>query len=358
MAKAWGHLQHLQYKPGANEWSSECPECGTFRHDPSSGTPDRFTMWPEGNGSAARGWCRQCEHFEWADGNKNPPSPAKIKEIQKAREQEIEIEQAKLKHRLDTFMANQLWKFYHDEMTDRERWLWEKSGIPSPYQDLWSLGFMEQYPSSHFDSSALTIPHFDVGWKASNMQYRLLQPPKPEDKYRFTQGLPHSLWLPEPDKDLTGTCILCEGMKKAAVTFIEVVVKPNNQKFRVVSVPSKKPAKALYPLLSEFDRIYVVMDPDAYKQSRDKKGRRIEPAIYNMVKEINGPAVNLVTLPTKADDFFVKYGGTNRDFMSFINQAREVKQASNESQNKPERATENSSKILRPIPIPTSAEFR
>ena len=358
MARTWGHLRHLQYKPGANEWSSECPVCGTSGHNPLSGTPDRFTIFPEKKGSSARGWCRQCNHFEWVDSEGESPSPARIKEMEKTREQEIKTEQAKLQHRLDAFMAGQLWQFYHDEMTEQERWLWTKSGIPDPYQDLWSLGYMQQYPSNKFDSSALTIPHFNVGWVASNIQYRLLQPPKPNDKYRFTQGLPHSLWLPEPDKDLTGTCLLFEGMKKAAVTFIEVIVKPNNQKFRVVSVPSKKPAKALYHLLSEFERIYVIMDPDAYRWAKDKKGRKIKPAVYSMIEEIRGPAVNLVTLPVKADDFFVKHGGTYREFMAFIHQAREVKPASNESQDKPGKATRTSPKILRSIPEPASAKFR
>lgn len=357
MAEKWGHLNHLQYKPGANEWSSECPVCGTSGHNPLSGTPDRFTMFPEKKGSSARGWCRQCNHFEWVDSDREPPSPAKIREIKEAREEQEKIEEEKLKHRLDTFMASQLWKFFHDEMTERERWMWTKSGIPEPYQDLWSLGFMKHYPSSNFDSSALTIPHFDVGWKASNMQYRLLQPPNPNDKYRFTQGLPHSLWLPEPDKELKGICILCEGMKKGAVVFIKVVVEPDNQQYRVVSVPSKSPARTLYPLLNEFERVYIVMDPDAYYPSKDGRGRRIDPAVYSMVEGINGPAVNLVTLPTKADDFFVKHGGTSRDFMPFLDQAREVKQASNESSDRPTGITRPSPQILRPIPKPASAKF-
>ena len=194
-------------------------------------------------------------------------------------------------------------------------------------QILGGYGYMKDYPSKQFDSSALTIPHFDVGGDPSNLQYRLLQPPMPNDKYRYHQGLKHPLWLAEPDKELTGICVLCEGMKKGALVFIRFVVEPNNQQYRVVSLPSKAPAKSLYPRLSEFEKIYLVMDPDAHHFSRDNKGKVVLPSIYNMVENIEGPSVNVVTLPHKADDFFTMYGGNDRDFMQFLNHSREVKQS-------------------------------
>lgn len=328
LQKAFGHLPGVFYKAGANEWHGPCPKCGSAGHDSSTGPPDRFHMHVAEGKWGPRGKCRKCLHFEWADGNNSkPPSAAKIKEMELQREEIEEAEAVALQNRLDRFMASKLWEFYHNEMTDRDRWLWEKAGIPNDYQNLWSLGYMKHYPSKQFNSSALTIPHFDVGGDPSNLQYRLLQPPMPNDKYRYHQGLKHPLWLAEPDKNLTGICILCEGMKKGALVFIKFIVEPNNQQYRVVSLPSKAPAKSLYPRLSEFEKIYLVMDPDAHHFSRDNKGKVVLPSIYNMVENIEGPSVNVVTLPHKADDFFTMYGGNDRDFMQFLNHSREVKQS-------------------------------
>lgn len=357
MAEKWGHLNHLQYKPGSNEWSSACPACGESGHNSLSGTPDRFTMFPEDKRSSARGWCRQCGHFEWVGSDAEPPSAARIKEMEEIKEEQEAAERQRLENRLNHFMAEKLWQFYHDEMTDKERWLWENQGIPRQFQDLWTLGYMGHYPSKRFDSEALTIPHFGVGRTPSNLQYRLLQPPKPNDKYRFTMGLPHALWLPEPDRDLTGTCILCEGMKKAAVTWIRFVVEPDNQQYTVVSVPSKSPAKALYPLLNQFDRIYVAMDPDAYRWKKDGDGNKVKPSIYNMVEQINGPAVNVVTLPTKADDFFTMYGGTAKSFMGFIRQAREVKQRTDANKKESKATKRGGETVLRPFPRAASTKL-
>lgn len=362
MPDHWKNLPHLQYKRNSHEWSAACPSCGTSGHSSYSGKPDRFVIFDKEDGKDARGWCRQCGYFEWANqNNNNRASPEEIARMEQARAQQEEREKLQLKQKLDSFMAEKLWQFFHDEMNERERWLWTRAGIPDPYQDLWSLGYAKHYPSKKFDSPALTIPHFNVGWTASNMQYRLLSPPKPGDKYRFTQGLPHSLWLPEPDKDLTGVCILCEGMKKAAVTFIRVVVEPNNQQFKVVSVPSKRPAKALYSNFSNFEKVYIVLDPDAYTWTKNSDGSPNRPAVYDMVEQINGPSINVVTLPTKADDFFIKYDGSSKDFIEFLNQSREVKQQSNETQIKTKNRTREvaraSTQILRPVPIAASAEF-
>ncbi|MBA7559392.1 hypothetical protein ES708_01006 [subsurface metagenome] len=42
------------------EWQGACPRCGEEGHDPSTGAPNRFHVWPADNNGTGRGWCRRC----------------------------------------------------------------------------------------------------------------------------------------------------------------------------------------------------------------------------------------------------------------------------------------------------------
>jgi hypothetical protein len=138
-----------------------------------------------------------------------------------------------------------------------------------------------------------------------------MNPPAPSDKYRFQAGLPSSIWRAEPDTGIKNAVILCEGMKKAAVAFIELVAKGNGR-FCVVSVPSKMPGRAMLDLLQDSDPLYIVLDPDAFG------GRK--PAINRLAKMVSCPK-RIVKLTVKSDDFFTMHGGTAKDFNRFLNMA-------------------------------------
>ena len=325
LQKAFGHLRYLKYK-GNGEWSSECPECHDSGHNQYSGDPDRFHIHASSPGKDnARGICRQCGVVVFATNNTiKAPSPAKLQEMQDKHEQQQELEAAQLQSRLDTFMASKLWEFYHQEMTERERWLWEKSGIPNEYQDLWKLGYMKHYPSKQFNSDALTIPYFESENSALNIQYRLLQPPQVNNKYRFTRGLPSTLWLPEPDRPLTGVCLLLEGMKKAAVTYIKVAGEAEFTDYTIIAVPSAA-SYGLLAQLSTFDEVIVAFDPDQYKGKRDVLGAESPPPITKVLDKIDAPIIRLAKFPTKIDDFFHLYGGTYSGFTSIIDQSYQYK---------------------------------
>jgi len=328
LAKAFGHLRYLRYK-GSGEWSSECIECGESGHNPNSGMVDRFHIHAASPGKDdGRGVCRKCGVVVFANSKRDKlPSPAKIAEVKEQQENREALEAAQLKTRLDEFMASKLWEFYHSEMSNRERQLWEKAGIPHEYQDLWYLGYQAHYPSTRFDSDALTIPYLDNTWQASNLQYRLLQPPQPNNKYRFTKGLKPGLFLAEPSREFKGKCLLVEGAKKSMVTFIRFISEAGHNDWSIVALPSAQ-SYGLLPQLEGFDAVWVMLDPDQYQGQRNVLGHEGQAPIIKFIDKlakVDIPEIFVAKPPTKIDDGFVKYGATVNDFLSVISQSYRVK---------------------------------
>lgn len=312
----FSHLPDLQYR-GAGEWSSACPACGGGGHrfDKS----DRLRLFAADGKGNARIWCRQCGLFEWADRDtKLRPSPEAIQQAQELRIQYAENEAKRLRAKIAELQERAYWKGYHDAMKDPHRELWRKAGIPDGWQDYWQLGFTSQYSPS-IQSPAMTIPYFAPGWEATTIQYRLTSPPEPNDKYRFQAGLKAGVWLAEPDCKPKGATLLMEGMKKAAVTFIETVAKDNGR-FCVVAIPSKTPGNEMLQALEDCDPIYVTLDPDAYQPTRASNGKLL-PAAVNRIADVLGKRVRFVRLPAKADDMFLDYDISIDLFMNYIKQA-------------------------------------
>lgn len=306
----FGHLPDARHRTG-NEFSSACPQCGGGRggHDPS----DRFRIW-ERQGQASSFWCRRCGYKGFADDNRpgHKPDPERIKELEEIRQREAKREAQRLQARIEELRRQAYWQGWHDAMSGEHRQLWRNQGIPDSFQDYWQLGYNPVYRGRDFVSPAMTIPYFGPDWEPETIQYRLMQPPTPSDKYRFQAGLSSTIWRAEPDRAIENAVILCEGMKKAAVTFIEVVARGNGR-FCVVSVPSKAPGKQLLDLLSNADPLYIILDPDAFYGEK--------PAINRLVKMTDAPK-RIVKLPVKADDFFTMHGGTAREFGRYLDVTR------------------------------------
>jgi hypothetical protein len=209
-------------------------------------------------------------------------------------------------------------------MTEQHRAIWDRAGIPDQFQDWWELGFTPEYRGRDFISPALTIPYFKPGRETEktiyNIQYRLIRPPSPGDKYRFSYGLKPGLWLADPDNKPSGACLVMEGMKKAAVTFIQVVARAGN-KLSVVAVPNKTPGNELLAELSDCEPLFIALDPDAYQPVRTRNGQIQRPAVNRLVKAI-GKRARVVKLPVKADDLFTVHHGSAADFMRFVQLAR------------------------------------
>ena len=304
----FSHLPDLQYR-GSNEWSSACPHCGGggVRHDKS----DRLRLFAASKGYNARLWCRRCSHFEWADAQENkPPDPVKIKEAEQLRREMAQQEERRLHAKIEELRHNAYWEGYHDSMQEKHRIMWRNEGISDGLQDFFRLGYISQRKfydgNKPFNSPAMTIPIFDVGWQAINVQYRIMNRPSNVGKYRFTAGLPAPLYLTDPDNKPSGPTLMVEGVKKAIILYANL-----GHKFTVVAVPSKMPSKKLIQQLDKCDPVYVTLDPDAYTDGQS--AARIGTMI--------GDRARFVRLPAKPDDLFTKYGFTSSTMTSYINQA-------------------------------------
>jgi hypothetical protein len=304
----FSNLQDLQFR-GSDEWSSACPKCGGggHRHDKS----DRFRLFAASGGNNARVWCRRCGHFEWADAHdETPPDPARIKEAEELRAEMAKREERRLRAKIEELRRQAYWEGWHDAMSERQRQLWRQEGISDGLQDYFKLGYVEQRTFSNgesiFDRPAMTIPVFDVGWNAVNVQYRIVDPPNGAGKYRFTAGLPAPLYLTDPDKEPANATILVEGAKKAIVIYANL-----GHKFTVVAVPSKVPGRNLIDRLKDCDPVYITLDPDAYTDHHSAA----------RLGDMLGERARFVRLPGKPDDLFSQYGFTADMMQNYLNQA-------------------------------------
>lgn len=304
----FNNLPDLTYR-GSGEWSSSCPKCGGAgnRHDKS----DRLRLFAASGGHSARIWCRRCGHFEWADQqDTTPPDPVKIKEAEELRREMRLQEERRLQVKIEELNQQAYWRGFHDGMQEKHRAWWRREGISDGLQDYFKLGFTERYGyyngDTPYTSPAMTIPIFDVGWKAVNVQYRIVNPPNGVGKYRFTAGLPAPLYLTDPDNEPSGKTLLVEGAKKAIVLYAHL-----GHKFTVVAVPSKMPGQQLIERLGDCDPVYVALDPDAYIADWG-----VKPAVNRLVSLLKGRA-RIVKLPVKPDDLFTRFNGTVNDFLSF-----------------------------------------
>lgn len=296
----------------ADEWSSSCPKCGGARGgvDPS----DRFRMWDR-PGQSSNFWCRRCGYQGFADDNRADykPDPIRIKQLDELRAQQAAKEEARLRAKIKQLQREAYWNGWHDAMGEQHRAMWRREGIPDSLQDYFRLGFVKErtfYQGEEpFTVPAMTIPVFDIGWEAVNVQYRMINPPPGVGKYRFTAGLPAPLFITDPDEELTGRCILVEGAKKAIILFAHL-----GHKYKVVAVPSKTPAARLIKRLDNCSDVYITLDPDAYTDgtSAQRVGRML------------GDRARYVRLPAKPDDLIVQYGVSGDAMIKYFDRATRV----------------------------------
>lgn len=301
-------LPDLVYR-GSDEWSAACPHCGGGGNRPDKS--DRFRLFAANGGQNARVWCRRCGHFEWADANDiKPPDPVRIKAADELRRELAQREELRLQTKIQELRQAAYWEGYHDAMGDTQRAMWRREGISDGLQDYFRLGYVAERTFNNgaefFTSPAMTIPVFDVGWQAVNVQYRIVQPPLGVGKYRFTAGLPAPLYLTDPDHEPAGPTVVVEGAKKAIVLYAHI-----GHRFHVVAVPSKSPSRELLQRLSQCEPLYIALDPDAYTDGNSM--RRIEQMV--------GKQARYVRLPAKPDDCINQYGFSASTMINYIDQA-------------------------------------
>lgn len=290
----------------AKSWRGPCPVCGGRR---------RYVIFTDNDFPLWHGWCDDCglkvKYWESHRADK-PIDPERVR----ARREQVEAEERRRadyrRARLAEFTTSEIYAELHERMTlDNRRW-WRARGVPDSVQDYLTLGWTPDKPylddtGTKQHSPAATIPYFhnaDGRRTFATMQYRLLTPPNPADRYRFEHGMSAAYYNTAPDLPLEPRVLVCEGAIKAIVASLIA------GGISVLAVPSKSSRHwfGLPALLKNAERVYVMLDPDA-----DRQARELATAI--------GPQARTASLFAKIDDAINLHGYTADDLSATLRQA-------------------------------------
>ena len=288
----WG----IEFVPkNTHEAHGPCPICG-------KADDDGFIVFEQGYYLCRPGGCSG-----WLDENDRQqltPEQRAIRQLQaesarqarQIREHEKRLSALEQMHRCADHLT------YHRALDTRDRDYWHSQGMTDATIDRYLLGVCYACPTDKEHRPSWTIPVVNGG-KLVNIRHRLIEAPK-GDKYRpHLAGLGNTLF--NADHLYTGadTVLVCEGEKKSIVTTQEGF--PSVGLMGMTSFP---PAWAVR--FESFSTVHVALDPDAQVEAVKVAG-------------LFGGRGQVVTLPCKADDFFVE-GGTAREFAEFLRLARRV----------------------------------
>lgn len=296
---------HTLKKVTASEWAGECPRCGgSDRFHVHAIRPFPSWLW----------MCRVCSpEWRWLD-ELNPSLKRPLTDEQKREfaEERARLEQARaaeLDKRVHEFTAAEIWAAAYRRMNADNREWWRSRGVPDEWQNYLQLGYIADktiYAGDNFyHTPAYTIPYLRQQ-KAPpvTMQYRLVDPPDPKDKYRFESGLP-AAWYMARLQPLADEVVICEGAIKSIVTAVYGGLRED---VSILAVPGKTSWAGIVEHVKPCGRVWVVLDPDG------------EQPAANLCRKI-GPAARLVTIPEKIDDAILA-GMTPDDLKVFFRYAR------------------------------------
>lgn len=197
---------------------------------------------------------------------------------------------------------------YHNTMRDWSREMWSVRGLDEGLQDFWTLGACEDFTiNGDYHTPTLTIPIFSDEMELLNIKHRLVNPQKPNDKYRPERSglgaFPPFLALPKMGYD-GGLIIVTEGEIKAMVTWA-AIVEPEIQ---VIGVPGRTQFKNIADKLHK-KNVVVIPDPGAERDA------------YDFAKSIQA---RYLPMPQKVDDYILQTGISSNDFYRLVKQARHV----------------------------------
>ena len=304
-------------KFGAHEWHGPCPLCGG---------EDRFIIHTDRKFPSWNYWCRVCKpEGGWID-EINPKlkekqqimTPAEKAEqaakLAREAEERLQAEIQRAQEALRELQQAQSWLRYHEQLTDGARQTWAGWGIPEFFQEFWKLGYDPDHvvwsANIEWHTPTMTIPIFAPRtWECLNVRHRLMNPPRPNDKYRPERnGLPMALFIADPDSGLQGKTLLVEGEKKSMVSFITA----DDPLLQVVGIPGKNPKPSLLEQLNECDPVYICLDPDA------------TPEAKKIATELGRDRTRLIELPDKIDDLIIRHGLDSSWFAGVLRQAVKV----------------------------------
>lgn len=184
----------------------------------------------------------------------------------------VEHEEARLKMeaRRAELQVAQMHLHYHQTMKDWGRLAWVARGIDESYQGLWTLGSCDAkkilYKGEEYYTPTLTIPIVDSTYNLLNIKHRLINPPKPNDKYRpEREGLgAFPPFIAFPDVGYNADVIwIMEGEIKSMVT---ATISPDAG-WQFVGVPGQDSFDKLPVELFKGKKVIVVPDPNAEKKA-------------------------------------------------------------------------------------------
>lgn len=283
---------------GRTEWAGPCIFC--------QGT-DRLHVWERGNYMCRPG-PGHCGRSGWLDELETTSPPTEADRLA-WRVAALEQKQAELDRRMSALeYMHQCHdhELYHHNLDTNEKAVdyWLSEGMtPQTIHD-YQLGYCKSCPTAPQHDS-YTIPVLASG-KLWNIRHRLCIPPSTGGKYRpHRGGIPALIFNADHLLRQTPDIIICEGEKKSMV----VTQETGKTNIATMGAQSFKPEWAAK--LARFQRVYVCLDPDMVSKAFD-------------VAQLFGGRGRVLRLPYKADDFFVKFGGTAGDFQEYIKTARPV----------------------------------
>lgn len=184
-----------------------------------------------------------------------------------AQQKRTEFQQA-----LSQLRSAQLVEKYYQALTASEtaQELWAARGIPVEYQAIWELGYCDKFAVTvdvgKWTTATLTIPIFGEGKNLLNIRHRLLNPFKPNDKYRPERtGFPAVPFIANPEQGYSlDRIIVVEGEIKSMVTYITL----DDVKTQIIGIPGKSNFRRLVDRLKGHN-VYICMDPDADEEAHD-----------------------------------------------------------------------------------------
>lgn len=312
-----GRVNYVRERVRGTEWSSSCPECGGEPHKTGGDLPDRFRMWPRGKGGFAFGWCRACG-FKWSPRSEFKPSPEQLEEWRIARLEKEQRIKAEAEQAIKLLSEKQKWHLYYEMLmeSDEAKDKWSEAGVIAPFWwNEWQLGYDPSH-LFHFDTGqgwadwvtpTLTIPVRDISGRVVNIKHRLLNP-FDGVKYRMEYKTNiEPVFIANFEDGKPADCkvsIICEGEKKAAVTFITLDMT-NVQVYGLPASPSDEMLESIP------GRIIQVLDPD----------QRVTPRLRDIFKARD---YKVVTLPEKIDDMILSRGMEQEHLIAIFKQAERV----------------------------------
>jgi len=173
------------------------------------------------------------------------------------------------KDALEDLWRAKAWESYYHNLIDNDkaRGLWRDRGVPDVFQDIWQLGYCNDFiyrtKQGKATSASLVIPIYQIGKDDPiNIRHRILYPLNPTDKYRPERpGLKSAPFIADKDNDHERVLIV-EGEIKAMVTYIEL----DDTGLQMYGIPGKNNFSSLQSDLQGKD-VYILFDPDAGEEA-------------------------------------------------------------------------------------------